>query len=117
MSFSDPFDVTTVQSPSVALSDKLEEATDAYGNACDDAAIKENEYLLRFSKAYAVAVEDKVAQTIRREHCNAQEDVTEARQDWNRAIATEKRTKAKVEELRHRLMAALSHQKFIGGQS
>ena len=95
------------------ISRAYEDAVDAYGNACDQAAIYENVYLAKFAMAWAVAVEDGVAATVRSKHCDNQSEVLEARLDWNRAAATEKRAKAKVEEMKNRLTACMAHTRFI----
>lgn len=90
-----------------------EEACDAWADAIDDAASAENAYLAVHSKAWAYAVEDGVAATVRDKHCNAQPDVCEARQAWNRAVAAEKRYRVKASELENRLTAVMAHQRFI----
>jgi hypothetical protein len=95
------------------VSRAYEDAVDAYGNACDLAAFAENDYLRQFAAAWAVAVEDGVAATVRAKHCDNQKDVMDARLDWNRAAATERRSRAKVEELKNRLTAAMAHQRFV----
>lgn len=95
------------------ISRAYEEAVDAYGNACDMAAICENEYLRQFAQAWAVAVEDKVPATVRSKHCDNQPDVLKARLEWNRAAASEKRCRAKSQELQNRLTACQSHVRFI----
>lgn len=95
------------------ISRTYEEAVDAAGNAFDGEALAENEFLRLWAMAWAMAVEDGVAITNRDKHCNAQKDVCEARQEWNRAIAKRKRTVLKAGEMEHRQMAAMSHQRFI----
>lgn len=95
------------------VSRAYEDAVDAYGNACDKAAIDENVYLAKFAMAWAVAVEDGIAATVRAKHCDNQSEVLEARLNWNRSQATERRAKAKVQELQARLTAAMSHQRFV----
>lgn len=95
------------------VSRAYEEAVDAYGNAADDAALKENEYLRQFATAWAVAVEDGIAATVRGKHCDNQKDVLEARIEWNRAAATEKRARAKSQELQNRLTAVMAHVRFL----
>ena len=105
------------QSPLLVLSNEYEKATDAFAEACDADAEAENAYLAAFSTAWAVAVEDHVATTARRHHCDAQPEVSAAKQAWNRAAATKERTKAKARELEHRIMAMQSHMKFVGGQT
>jgi len=95
------------------ISRAYEDAVDAYGNACDQAAIYENVYLAKFAMAWARAVEDKVPATTRSKHCDNQSEVVEARLDWNRALAAEKRCKAKVQELQTRMTAAMAHQRYV----
>jgi hypothetical protein len=95
------------------ISRAYEEVVDEYGNACDQSAIYENVYLAKFALAWAHAVEDSVAATVRAKHCDNQSEVLEARLDFNRATAIEKRTKAKVAELQNRLVAAMAHQRFV----
>lgn len=115
MSFTDPDPVP--QFPGDTLLERIarayEEAVDAYGNAADDAALKENAYLRAFAEAWAVAVEDGVAATVRSKHCDNQADVVEKRTEWNRAVAAEKRCRAKSQELQNRLTACQSHVRFI----
>lgn len=95
------------------ISRAYEEAVDDYGNACDTAAMRENDYLRAFAVAWAVAVEDGIAATVRSKHCDNQKDVLAARLDWNRAAATEKRARAKSQELQNRLTACQSHVRFL----
>lgn len=90
-----------------------EDAVDEYGNACDEAALRENDYLRAFAQAWAIAVEDGVAATVRSKQCDNQKAVLEARLDWNRAAAAEKRCKAKVEEMKNRLTACMAHTRFL----
>lgn len=99
------------------LSRRMEDATDTAADAFDAEAEAENAYLAAYSVAWAVATEDKVAISARSKHVDAQPDVTAAKQEWNRAIAGRKRAAGKVEELRNRLMAAMSHQRFIREQT
>lgn len=95
------------------VSRAYEEATDAYGNACDAAALAENAYLREFAVAWAVAIEDGVPATARDKHCKVQDDVVTMHQQWNRAVASEKRCRSKVQELQTRMTAAMAHQRFI----
>lgn len=90
-----------------------EAAVDAYGEAVDAAGEAENTYLAAHAAAWAVAVENEVAATTRDKHCNSQPDVMAARQDWNRAVAAEKRCRAKAKELEGRLTAVMAHQRFV----
>jgi hypothetical protein len=95
------------------VSRAYEEATDAYGNACDAAAMAENLHLKEYATAWVVAIEDGVPATARDKHCKVQPDVVKTQQEWNRAAALEKRCKAKVQELQTRMTAAMAHQRFI----
>ena len=99
------------------LSSRMESATDAYADACDEEAEKENAYLAAFSTAWAVATEEGVAISARSKHVDADPVVTAAKQEYNRAIAGRKRTHAKVEELKSRIMAAQSHMRFVREQT
>lgn len=99
------------------LSTRLEGATDAAADCFDDEAEAENDYLAAYSLAWAVATEDKVAISARSKHVDAQPEVTAAKQDWNRAIAARKRATGKVEELKNRMVAAMSHQRFVRDQT
>jgi DICT domain-containing protein len=113
----DPFDPEPAQFTGESLLERVsrayEEAVDAYGNACDDAALKENVYLAAHATAWVHAIEDGVAATVRDKHCKAQGNVCAALQDWNRALAAEKRSKAKVQEMNTRMTAAMSHQRMV----
>ncbi len=118
MSYPDPFsDPLPPQFTGDSLLERVSRAyeneVDAYGDACDHAAEAENHYLRLHAQAWVVAVEDGVAATVRSKHCDNQPDVCEARQEWNRAAAKERRTKAKVAELQNRLTAVMSHTRFI----
>ena len=117
MSEFDPFDPEPAQFVGDSLLERVsrayEDAVDAYGNAADKAALAENEYLRQFAMAWAVAVEDGVAATVRAKHCDNQKDVLEARLSWNRAAAAEKRARAKSQELQNRLTACMAHTRFI----
>ncbi len=95
------------------VSRAYEEAVDAYGNACDAAAMAENSYLKEYALAWADAVETGVPATARDKHCKVQHDVVEAHQNWNRALAGEKRCRAKTQELQTRMTAAMAHQRFV----
>lgn len=87
---------------------RLEECTDAYAKACDAAAEAENDYL----RAYAIAFTNlDVPATIRPK--SAECAAVEERALWNIAAAQEKSARAKVEEIKHRLMACMSHQRFV----
>jgi hypothetical protein len=91
----------------------LEKISRAYEEAIDAAGDAENLYLAERSKAWAYAVEDKIAISGRAKHVDCQPEVTKALQEWNRAIAKRKRCADKAEELQHRQMACMSHQRFI----
>lgn len=94
--------------PAEQLSDELETATDAYADACDLEAEAENAYL----KAYAITFTTaECAATIRPK--TAECAAVDERCAWNLALAVKNAKRAKVEELKHRLMAALGHQRFI----
>lgn len=98
--------------PSEILSNDLEVATDAYAVACNEAAIAENAYLKHYAEVFLHA---DVAATIRPK--TAECEAVDQRGEWNIKTAVEKSAKAKVEELKHRLMAALSHAKVVAGQT
>lgn len=114
MSFADP---TPAQFTGESLLERVarehERVIDALGDAYDAEAVAENEYLRLFQTAWAHAVEDGVPATTRAKHCDNAPDVCEARQDFVRATAATKRTKAKADELQHRLMAVMAHTRFI----
>jgi hypothetical protein len=95
------------------ISRAYEEAIDAAGDAYDDEADAENVYLAERAKGWAYATEDKVAITGRSKFVDCQPEVTKALQEWNRAIAKRKRCADKANELEHRQMACMSHQRFI----
>lgn len=112
---SDFFDPPAIDTgPLGDITSALERATDAYAQACNRAAHAENAYLRVFHLAWIAA--DGVAQTVKSKHCDNQADVVEARCSHNLAIAAEKAAKAKCEELRNRLMAAMSWQRTVGSQ-
>lgn len=115
MSFADP--VLPPQFAGDSLLERIsrayEEAVDAYGDACDANAVAENQYLAAHMLAWAYAVEDGVPATTRAKHCDNQKEVAEAKAEWNRAAAIERRCRAKVEELKNRLTAAMAHQRFV----
>lgn len=90
-----------------------EEAVDAYGAACDENAEAENGYLRAFATAWAHALEDGVAATVRSKHCDTQADVLDALMGFKRAAAAERRWKAKVMELGARQSAVQSHVRFM----
>lgn len=118
MSFADSFtDPAPPQFEGDTLLERIsrayEDAVDEYGNACDFAALRENEYRRQFAMAWAYAIEDKVPATTRAKHCDTQKDVLDALMEWNRALAVEKRWREKVRELQNRLTAAMAHQRFI----
>lgn len=96
------------------LATALERATDAYVAACNNAAQAENGYLRAFHLAWVHA--DGVAATVRSKHCDNQAEVVEARCAHNLAEASEKAARAKCDELKHRLMAAMSWQRVVGAQ-
>ena len=100
------------KAPSEILSDRLEEVTDAYATACDEAATAENGYLAAYAEAFLGAT---CAATIRPK--TAECEAVEKRKVWNIKVAAEKSAKAKVEEVKHRLMAAMSHARIIGSQT
>lgn len=95
-----------------ALSDALEAATDAYAVACNEAALAENVYLKRYATEFLSL---DVAATIRPKtaECRAVDE----RAAWNIKAAVERSARQKCDELKHRLMAAMSHQKFVGSQT
>jgi hypothetical protein len=95
------------------ISRAYEEAIDAAGNAYDAEAVAENEYRRLHAVAWAHAVEDGIAATVRDKHCNAQKEVCEALQEWNRAVALRKRCADKARELENRLGACQSHMRFV----
>lgn len=97
------------------LASALEKATDAYARACNAAAVAENAYLRAFHLAWVRA--DGVAQTVKSKWCDNQEAVVEERCSHNLALAAEKAARAKCEELRNRLMAAMSWQRVVGSQT
>lgn len=115
MSFTDPDPVPQFAGDTLLerVSRAYEDAVDAYGNAADAAAFAEARYKRAFAEAWAVAVEDRIAATVRSKHCENQPDVLEASIEFDRAAAAEKRCKAKVQELQTRMTAAMSHQRFI----
>lgn len=90
------------------LSTRLEEVTDAYAKACDEAAEAENAYLRAYARAFTTS---EVAATIRPK--SAECAAVEERAVWNVKVAVEKSARAKVEEIKHRLMACMSHQRFV----
>lgn len=116
MTFSDPEPLRSLpgqrRSPAELLSDQLEEVTDAYASACDASAEAENEYLRAYARSFTTS---ECAATIRPK--TAECAAVEERAAWNLASAVEKSARAKVEEVRHRLMAAMSHARIVGGQS
>lgn len=96
------------------LSVALERATDDYVTACNANAQAENAYLRAFSRAYVIA---DVAMTARAKWCDSQPEVTEAKCEWNIAQAREKACRSKCDELKNRLMAAMSWQRTVGAQT
>lgn len=100
------------KAPSEILSDRLEEVTDTYADACNATAEKENDYLREYARIFTTT---ECAATIRPK--TAECGAVEQRAVWNIALAVERSCKAKVEEVRHRLMAALSHARTIRDQS
>ena len=100
------------QSPNEILSDLLETVTDAYAEACDAAAEAENEYLRAYARSFTTS---ECAATIRPK--TAECAAVEERAAWNLALAAEKSARAKVEEVKHRLMAAMSHARIVGAQT
>lgn len=95
------------------LAAALERATDDFVAACNATAQAENAYLRAFSREYVVTT---VAMTARAKWCDSQPDVTEAKCAWNIATAREKACRAKCDELKNRLMAAMSWQRTVGAQ-
>lgn len=91
------------------LSDALEQATDTFAVKCNDAAEAENAYLRAYARSFTTS---DVAATIRPK--SAEVAAVEERAAWNLAVAAEKSARAKVEELKNRLMAAMSHTKYLG---
>lgn len=96
------------------ITDALEAATDEYVKACNATAVAENAYLFAFAAAYQGSI---VAATARSKDADTQLAVVQTKAEWNMAAAHEKACKAKCEELRNRLMAALSWQRMtnVGG--
>lgn len=97
------------------LSAALERATDDFVAACNANAQAENGYLRAFHVEYVGAL--GIAVTGRAKYCDAQQAVTEAKCEWNLTNAREKACRAKCDELRHRLMAAMSWQRVVGAQT
>lgn len=97
------------------LSTAMETATDALAVALDEEAKAENAYLLEYHKAWLTT--DDVPASIRQKATDQVEAVMKARQKWNLAKATAKGSSAKVDELKNRMMAAMSHQKFVAAQT
>lgn len=97
------------------LSTALEDATDTYAEACNRAALTENGYLRAFHLAWIAA--DGIAATVRSKHCDNQREVVDARCEHNIALASEKAARAKCDELKNRLMAAMSWQRVVGVQT
>lgn len=114
MTFSDPLPAQfTGETLLERVAREHERVIDELGNAYDGEALAENEYLRLFQTAWAHAVEDQIPATTRAKHCDNSKDVCEARQEFVRATAKTKRTKAKADELQHRLMAVMAHQRFV----
>ena len=107
---------TPARTAAEQLSELLEHATDAYVNACVEAAEAENMYLRAYHVGWAEATVDGVAATVRSKSADNRSDVVEAKCAWNLAVAREKACRAKCDELKNRLVAALSHQKMVGAQ-
>lgn len=97
------------------LAAALERATDEYVAACNRNAEAENGYLRAFHRAWVQSLD--VAVTARSKHCDAMADTTEAKCVWNLAAAGERSARAKCDELKHRLMAAMSWQRTVGAQT
>lgn len=97
------------------ITDALEAATDAYVKACNATALAENAYLFAFSAQYQAHGE--IAATARSKFCDTLPDVVQTKAEWNAAAAHEKACKAKCDELKNRLMAAMSWQRMtnVGG--
>lgn len=97
------------------ITDALEHATDEYVAACNATAEAENNYARLFAAAYRQS--EQVAVTARAKFCDQLEHVVEAKCVFNAAEARERACKAKVEEVRNRLMAAMSWQRMtsVGG--
>lgn len=90
-----------------------EAAIDRAADAYDAEAEAENEYLRLHATAWAMAVEDQIAATVRDKHCQVQPEVVKARMAWNRAIAQRKRCTDKSRELENRLTAVMAHNRFM----
>lgn len=101
--------------PAQVLADLLEGATDAYRDALDVTAEKENDYLKAYSRAFLAGAVNGMPATIRPK--SAEVAAVEERCLWNIAQASERACRAKVDELKNRLVAAQSHQKYLGDQS
>lgn len=112
MAFLDPH---PVEGALGVLSDALERATDEYVAACNATAEAENAYLRAFHREWNLAL--GVAVTARAKHVDAQGEPTEAKCAWNLAAAREKACRAKCEELKNRMMAAMSWQRVVGAQT
>lgn len=99
------------------LSTQLETATGELADAYDAEAEAENAYLAAYQTAWALETEAKSPATIRAKNCDNDPTVCELKQEWNRAVAARKRAWAFVDALNHRLMAAMSHQRFVREQT
>lgn len=97
------------------LSTTLETMTDAYADACNVTAEAENTYLRAYHKAFITAAD--VPATIRGKHADNQENVVEAKCAHNLAAAAERAARAKVEEVKMRLTAAMSYTRFVREQT
>lgn len=95
------------------LSEALANATAAYANACNETAIAENTYLKAFHTAW-IENAGRTPASIRSKDADNHGEVVDAKCTLNLKEAVERSAKAKVEELRNRLMAAMSYQKYLG---
>lgn len=89
----------------------MERAGDEWRDALNAEAVAEN----AFRRAHAIewVRAGSVAITARAKHCENQPEVVTARCEWNLMIARSKAAHSKVEEIRNRLMASMSHQKYL----
>ena len=96
------------------ITDALEATTDAYVAACNATAEAENKYRLIHAGAYLTS---EVAVSARDKHTDSIPEVAMAKAEWRIAEARERGLKAKCDELKNRLMAAMSWQRMtnVGG--
>jgi len=103
------------RSPGEVLSDELERWTDIYATTCDLEAEADGILLDAASEAWNAASD--VAVTARQRHVDYQPQVVAARKTQLAAFAARRKAQAHVEEMKARLMAALSHAKAVRGQT